>query len=153
MLRNLSSIITKPYQSFQTCVVFTIRHAGKNTGLRSLIYTCMYNTMQWFILLQYRHNQWFSVCDKQYWPKVTHAKKRTSHAGCNACDARFRRVLHRICYSNVAHMKRASCLQHLRGMCAGCCSGSMWHTRGMRTSDAFVASVSSIACIADVAHF
>jgi hypothetical protein len=56
----------------------------------------------------------------QYWPKVTHAKKRTSHVGCNACNARFRRVLHRICYySNFAHMKRASCVQHLRGMCAG----------------------------------
>jgi hypothetical protein len=38
-----------------------------------------------------------------YWPKVW----------------RFRRVLHRICYCNVAHMKRASCVQHLRGMCAG----------------------------------
>jgi hypothetical protein len=62
--------------------------------------------------------------------KITEAKKRTSHAGCNACDARFRRVLHRICYLNVAHMKRASCV----------------HTRGMRTSDAFVARVSSIHC-------
>jgi hypothetical protein len=30
----------------------------------------------------------------QYWPKVTHAKKRTSQAECNACDARFRCVLH-----------------------------------------------------------
>jgi hypothetical protein len=58
----------------------------------------------------------------QYWPKVTHAKKRTSHAGCNARDARFRRVLHRICYSNVAH--------HVYNICVGCaryCSGSMWH--------------------------
>jgi hypothetical protein len=80
----------------------------------------------------------------QYWPKVTHAKKRSTRAGCNACDARFRRVLHRICNSKVAHMKRASCVHHLRGMCAGCCSGSMWHTRWMRTSDAFVARVSSI---------
>jgi hypothetical protein len=84
-------------------------------------------------------------------PKVIHAKKRTSHAGCNACDARFRRVFHRICYSNVAHLNRVSCVQHLRGMCAGCCSGSMWHTRvchtrGMRTSDALVARVSFMYC-------
>jgi hypothetical protein len=81
----------------------------------------------------------------QYCPKVTIAMKRTSHAGCNACDAHFRRVLHRICYSNVADMKRASWVQHLRGIC----SGSMWHTREMRTSDAFVVH----SCIADVAHF
>jgi hypothetical protein len=82
-----------------------------------------------------------------------YAKKRTSHAGCNACDAHFRRVLQRICYSNVAHVKRASCVQHLRVMCAGCCSGSMWHTRGMRTSDEFVARAVSYIRIADVAHF
>jgi hypothetical protein len=29
--------------------------------------------------------------------------KRASHVGCNACNARIQRVLHRICYSNVAH--------------------------------------------------
>jgi hypothetical protein len=89
------------------------------------------------------------VRNVQYWPKVTHAMKRTSQAGCNACDARFRRVLHRICYSNVAHMKRASCVQHLRGMCAGYVLlrqhvTHACHTCGMRTSDAFVARVSSI---------
>jgi hypothetical protein len=33
----------------------------------------------------------------QYWPKVTHAKKRASHVGCNV-HARIQRVLHRICY-------------------------------------------------------
>jgi hypothetical protein len=34
--------------------------------------------------------------------------KRASHVGCNACNGRIQRVLHRICYSNVAHwhMKR-----------------------------------------------
>jgi hypothetical protein len=48
----------------------------------------------------------------QYWPKVTHAMKRASHVGCNACNARIHRVLHRIWHSNVAHMKRASSVQH-----------------------------------------
>jgi predicted nucleic acid-binding Zn ribbon protein len=38
--------------------------------------------------------------------KSTHAMKRASHVGCNACNVRIQRVLHRICYSNVAHMKR-----------------------------------------------
>jgi hypothetical protein len=93
----------------------------------------------------------------QYWPKVTHSKTRTSHAGCNASDARIRRVLPRICYSNVAHMKRASCVQHLRGMCAGCCSGSMWHTRVTRVGCALLTRLSRVcvvhSCIADVAHF
>jgi predicted nucleic acid-binding Zn ribbon protein len=42
-----------------------------------------------------------------YWPKVTHDMKRASHVGCNACNARIQLVLHRICYSNVAHVKRA----------------------------------------------
>jgi hypothetical protein len=52
---------------------------------------------------------WINI---QYWPKVTHAMKRASHVGCNAFKARIQRVLHRICYSNVAHMKRASSVQH-----------------------------------------
>jgi hypothetical protein len=80
----------------------------------------------------------------QCWPKVTHAKKRTSHAGCNAWDARFRRVLHRICYSNFAHMKRASCAQHLRGRCAGCCSGSMWLTRVTRVGCTLLTRLSRV---------
>jgi hypothetical protein len=46
--------------------------------------------------------------------KSTHAMKRASHVGCNACNARIQRVLHHICYSNVAHMKRASSVQHSR---------------------------------------
>jgi hypothetical protein len=33
---------------------------------------------------------------------------RASHVGCNACNARIQRILHRICYSNVAHSKRGS---------------------------------------------
>jgi hypothetical protein len=74
----------------------------------------------------------------QFWPKVTHAKKRTSHAGCNACDSRFLRVLHRICYSNVAHTKRASCVQHLRGICAGCCSAHAWDAHFWRVCRACV---------------
>jgi hypothetical protein len=50
----------------------------------------------------------------QYWPKVTHAKnKRTSHPGCNACDTRFRRVLHHICYSNVARLICTTYAWHL----------------------------------------
>jgi hypothetical protein len=45
--------------------------------------------------------------------------RQTSHAGCNACDARFRRVLHRICFSNVAHMKPAvMCVSDTRVGCA-----------------------------------
>jgi hypothetical protein len=69
------------------------------------------------------------------------AKKRTSHAWCNACDAHFRRVLHRICYSNVAQMKRASCVQHTCRLCAGCCSGSMRHTRVTRVGCALLSRV------------
>jgi hypothetical protein len=33
--------------------------------------------------------------------KVTHAMKRASHVGCNACNARIQRVLHRICYTRM----------------------------------------------------
>jgi hypothetical protein len=40
--------------------------------------------------------------------------KRVSHVGCNACNARIQRVLHRIFYSNVAHMKHVLSIQHTR---------------------------------------
>jgi hypothetical protein len=40
--------------------------------------------------------------------------ERASHVGCNAYDARIQRVIHRICYSNVANMKHASSVQHTR---------------------------------------
>jgi hypothetical protein len=53
--------------------------------------------------------------------------KRASHVGCNACDARIQRVLHRICNSNIAHMKRASSVQHTRDICAK-------HSRGIHVT-------------------
>jgi hypothetical protein len=80
-----------------------------------------------------------NVAYKQYWPKVTHAKKRTSHAGCNACDARFTSHLLLEC-----QMKRASCVQHLRGMCVGYCSGSMWHMRVTRVGCALLKRLSRV---------
>jgi hypothetical protein len=45
-------------------------------------------------------------------PESVMLMKRASHVGYNACNARIQHVLHRICYSNVAHMKRASSVQH-----------------------------------------
>jgi hypothetical protein len=63
---------------------------------------------------------WTGKWDIQYWPKVTHAMKRASPVGCNACNARIQRVLHgvlhRIYYSTVAYMKRASSVQHPRSI-------------------------------------
>jgi hypothetical protein len=73
--------------------------------------------------------------------------KRASHVGSNACNARIQRVLHRICYSNVAHMKRASSVQHPRNIRTTFAQ----HMRDIRAvitafdalHDAFVARVSS----------
>jgi hypothetical protein len=48
----------------------------------------------------------------QYW------SRRVQRVWC-ALPARFTSHLLLEC--------RASCVQHLRGMCVGCCSGSMWH--------------------------
>jgi hypothetical protein len=56
----------------------------------------------------------------QYWPKVTHAMKRASHVGCNACNARIQRVLHRPFAIWMSRMNRASSVQHMRDICAGC---------------------------------
>jgi hypothetical protein len=47
---------------------------------------------------------------------VTHAMKRASHVGCNACNARIQRVLLRICYSNVAQFKCASSVHDPRNI-------------------------------------
>jgi hypothetical protein len=72
--------------------------------------------------------------------------KGTSHARCNAVDVRFRRVLHRICYSNAEHA-RIMCTTSewdVRGMLVRQYVTYACHTGGMRTSDAFVARVSSI---------
>jgi hypothetical protein len=64
----------------------------------------------------------------QYWPNVTHAMKRAPHVGCNACNARIQCVLHRICYSNVGHMKRASYAWHMHGIR----TTFAWHPRCIR---------------------
>jgi hypothetical protein len=75
-----------------------------------------------------------AITDLQYWPKVTQAKKRASHVGCNACNARIQRVSHRICYSNVAHMKRVlnrvcySNVAHIKR------ASSVHHPRNIRTT-------------------
>jgi hypothetical protein len=67
----------------------------------------------------------------QYWPKVTRAVKRASHVGCEACNARIQRVLHRICYPNVAQMKRASSVHHPRNIR----TTSAWHSRVITAFD------------------
>jgi hypothetical protein len=54
-----------------------------------------------------------------------------SHVVCNACNARIQRILHRICHSNVAHMKRASSVPHPSNIR----TTSAWHSRVITAFD------------------
>jgi hypothetical protein len=49
----------------------------------------------------------------QYWPKVTKAKKRTSHSGCNACNSAFD-------ISFATQISRIWSAHHVYNICVGC---------------------------------